>query len=165
MFSTVLVVPEWTAEVVRYLDRNWIAIIGIVVIALASSLTTWALRYKGKWNLKYEEKQAKALTRWVILAVTSGFTLLGTLLYFVESNQPILVNLLSKILPHAAANLSQVLGVLYILYNFQLKKSYQKWEAKLAKWSGSPEVTTQSVQLTTPTLSASTEPTKPTFDS
>lgn len=128
MDNTILVVPTWASNIVHFAERNWIAIVGIAIIALLACIITELAKHK--WAVKYEEDKAKAIVRWVLVAVTAGFTTIGTIIYFVQTNGMSL----SKV-PYIGQNEVEVLGAAWTLYNFRLNKTFKNIQAKAAKWS------------------------------
>jgi uncharacterized membrane protein len=149
MNQTTLVVPSWASNVVHFAERNWIACVGILVIAIISSIVTEFAKHK--WSVKYEEAKAKTIVRWVLVAVSTGFTALGTIIYFIQSN-----NFTLSKLPFIGQNEVEVLGAAWTLYNFRLNKTFANIRAKLASWSDAKvkdtpaPVVTQPVQVTPP---------------
>ncbi len=128
MNNTVLIVPLWVTNAVHFLERNWVAMVGIAVIALLSCLVTEFAKHK--WSTQYEEAKAKTIVRWVLLTVSAGFTALGTVIYFLQTNGMYL-----KDIPYIGQNEVEVLGVAWGLYNFRLNKTFANIRAKLGKWS------------------------------
>jgi hypothetical protein len=148
MTNTTLIVPLWVTSTVHFLERNWVAIVGILIIALLSCIVTELAKHK--WSTKYEEDKAKTIVRWVLLAVSAGFTALGTAIYFLQSNQLAL----SK-LPYIGQNEVEVLGAAWMLYNFRLNKMFANIRTKLSTWSDAK------LPATTP-ADILVQPTKPT---
>lgn len=126
--QTVLIVPNWLSLGVHFLERNWIAIVGIAVIALLSCIVTEIAKHK--WSVKYEQAKAKTLVRWVLVLVSAGFTALATVIYFLQNNQLGL----SKI-PYIGQNEVEVLGAAWTLYNFRLNKTFANIRSRLDSWS------------------------------
>lgn len=145
--NTVLVVPSWVLSTIQFFERNWIAIIGILLIALIVCVITDLKKHK--WNITYEEDKAKALVRWCIVASSAIFTAFGTLIYFVTSYKLPITDALEQMWPHVAQNVTEVLGVTWGLYNFRLNKTFVSIRAKLAIWSGSKKVGTVMTQADT----------------
>lgn len=147
MTNTTLLVPLWVTNVIHFLERNWIAMVGILIIALLSSVIGWAAKHH--FSTKYEEDSVKKIVNWVLVAVSAGFTVLGTLIYFVQTNQMAL-----KKIPYIGTDEITVLGVMWTMYQLRLKTTFQNWEAKLAKWSGSKlkPVSTPADTLVSPTV-------------
>jgi hypothetical protein len=128
MDNTVLVVPTWVTSTVHFFERNWVAMVGILVIALLSCIVTELAKHK--WSVKYEEAKAKTIVRWVLLSVSAGFTALATVIYFMQTNE-----LALRKIPYIGQNEVQVLGAAWMLYNFRLNRTFANIRAKLAKWS------------------------------
>lgn len=153
--QTVLIVPSWFTSIIQFLERNWIAIVGITFIALLSCIVTEFAKHK--WSVRYEASKAKTIVRWVLVAVTAGFTALGTVIYFIQTNQLSLAKL-----PFIGQNEVEVLGAAWGLYNFRLNKTFANIRAKLSTWSDAKvtPVTTPAdtlVQPTTPPVPPATE--------
>jgi hypothetical protein len=151
--QAVLVVPGFVSNSVHFLERNWIAIVGILVIALLSTIVTEIAKHK--WSVKYEEQKAKTIVRWVLLAVSTGFTALGTIIYFMQSNSMSL----SK-LPFIGQNEVEVLGAAWTLYNFRLNKTFANVRAKLTNWADAKNPTTPVIQPVQP-IQTPSSPTPP----
>jgi len=141
----VLIVPEWVVSAISFLQRNWMALTGLLLI-MVLTLTVTEIK-KHKWNYKYDEAKAKSLVRWTVMLVSSGFTALGTVIYFIQNNQTAL-----KSLPYIGPNELEVLGGLWALYNFRLSKGYKTWLARLSKWSAAKvsEPVVEPIPLPTP---------------
>jgi hypothetical protein len=123
-----LTVPDWFFQIGLFLERNWTAILGILLVALLASVVTELAKHK--FNLKFEEARAKKLVRWTLLVVTSGFTAIGYFIWFAQANTSLLKNL-----PYVGQAEVEVLGAAWYLYNFRLNKTFKNVTAKLASWS------------------------------
>lgn len=149
MHNTTLIVPLWASNTVHFFERNWVAMVGITVIALLAAIVTEFAKHK--WAVKYEEDKAKTIIRWVLVAVSTGFTALGTVIYFVQTNGMSL----SK-LPYIGQNEVEVLGAAWTLYNFRLNKTFKNIQARAASWSDAktPVVNTPADALAQPATPA-----------
>lgn len=149
--QTILIVPNWVTSAVHFLDRNWIPMVGIAVIALLSCIATEFAKHK--WSVQYEDNKAKTIVRWMLLAVSMGFTALGSIIYFLQHNQ-----LALQKIPYIGQNEVEVLGISWALYNFRLNKTFSSIRNKLANWSGTK------VSDTTPVVTPTPEATPPTSE-
>lgn len=125
-----LTLPHWLAQTVHFFGRNWEGILGIIAIALVSSIIVEVLKHKGSWT--QEEAKCKAVVRWGLLIISAGFTALGYVIFFLQSNESAL-----KQLPQIGQAEVEVLGAAWTLYNFRLNKTYKNVASKLASWSKS----------------------------
>lgn len=124
-----LIVPDSLYQATHFLERNWTAIVGIVIVALLSCIVTEAVKHKV--SLSQEQDRAKKVVRWTLLAVSAGFTTLGYVIFFLQQNDSFL-----KQLPVVGQSVVEVLGVAWTLYNFRLNKTFQNVTQKLTSWSG-----------------------------
>lgn len=141
MNTNTITVPGWIVGTAHFLDRNWIALVGIVLIALLASILTELAKHQ--WSVKYETDKVKQLVRWTLLALTSAFTLLGYVVFYLQASKPFLAQV-----PHIGQAEIEVLGAAWTLYNFRLNKSFKVWADRLSKWSGgkNPTETPPAVQ-------------------
>lgn len=128
-------VPDWLYQFSHFIGRNWQAIVGIILIALLASIVTEVTKHK--LSVSQEKDQLKKIVRWVLVAVSTGFTVLGYFVFFVQGNEPIL-----KQLPIIGQSEVEVLGTAWALYNFRLNKTFVTWQARLSKWSGAKATAT-----------------------
>jgi quinol-cytochrome oxidoreductase complex cytochrome b subunit len=132
--------PDWAYQLVRFLDRNWQAILGVVLIAILASATVEVV--KRRYTLKQDEKMAKRAVAWLLTTISAGFTTLGYLIFLAQSNETLV-----KQIPYIGQGVIEVLGTAYLLYNLRLNKTWQNVANVLGKWSKSeqPVVETKTV--------------------
>lgn len=140
MSQTTITVPPAVVGAVHFLERNWVAIVGICIVAVLASIVTEVTKRHINVNkeVQTEVDRAKKIVRWTLLATSSGFTLLGYFIWFVQANEPTL-----KQLPVIGQSEVEVLGVAWGLYNFRLNKTFATWAARLGKWSSAKPAKSQ----------------------
>lgn len=137
MSQTTVTVPDSLVQAWKFFDRNHVAIIGVLVVALISSIVVEL--FKRKYNakqLKQAEGEAVQLSKrgvaWLLTVITTLFTALGYAIFLVQSNKSYVSQL-----PYIGQGVTEALGVAYLLYNLRLNKSYQTFANWASKWSKS----------------------------
>lgn len=152
--STTVTVPNNVVEAWRFFDRNHIAIIGVLVVALLASIVTEVV--KRKYNarqLKQAEvdavKLSKKATAWILTASTTAFTAIGYVLFLYQQNKGFVAQI-----PYIGEGVTQSVGVAYLLYSLRLNKSYQTFATWASKWSKTKPTESNLPQPAEPTPAA-----------
>lgn len=140
--ATTVTVPDSLVQAWNVFDRNHVAVIGVLVVALLASIVTEVV--KRKYNAKQfskmlvgEEWKAIKLSKkaiaWILTASTTLFTSLGYVLFLYQGNKSFVAQV-----PYIGTGVTEAVGVGYLLYNLRLNKSYTTFVAWAGKFSKSP---------------------------
>lgn len=135
MSQTTLTVPVGVVEAAHFIERNFWAFLGALLIAVLASLVTEVIKRKGlkpRLNLEEDKKRLQKLVTWVLALVSVLFTFLG----YITTAAHFALPALTKYPVLAEACLS-IYGASNFLYNVRLNKTWQKWADRLSSWTKS----------------------------